>query len=425
MLAILLQTLLAGTLLTQTPKTNTTLFPFLPDTGYITVYPENDNRMFYWHFPSKTNPDTAPILIWLQGGPGCASSGGLFFENGPFIVKNYTIDQKAENRPFAWNEKANLLFPDQPLGIGFSTVSEGRVAETATDIQEQFLLFFQGFLAKYPKYKGRPVFVSGESYGGHWIPYIGSALFYSNDPDINMKGLLIGNGYVYSKISNIYYPKFAYKYKNYTNLSAEKYTELVKNADLCAHLTDIHPTPQFAPRTYDLCNNIEGVINEIATKFNPTFSQYYMPGGWEENTQFLPFLNSEPVQKLLGVNKKFDSCNNTFGDVFGSQDYYMDAREYVVRLLGDGVRVWFYNGDLDMDCNYDMEEYLLGRMEWSGRRAWVGKGLEECVYGLCKEVLGLKYVRFVGAGHMVPDFKPRLCLDMVNEFMDWAQKGQN
>jgi carboxypeptidase C (cathepsin A) len=65
--------------------------------------------MFYWFFESRSNPDKDPLLIWLNGGPGCSSLIALFFENGPFEIKN-DGDTKATLRSIAWNQKANVIF---------------------------------------------------------------------------------------------------------------------------------------------------------------------------------------------------------------------------------------------------------------------------------------------------------------------------
>lgn len=75
---------------------------------------------------SRSDPANDPLVIWLQGGPGCSSMLGLYTENGPF---NFHFDKEnirqpfqLENNPFSWNNEANVMYVDQPLGTGFSFV---------------------------------------------------------------------------------------------------------------------------------------------------------------------------------------------------------------------------------------------------------------------------------------------------------------
>lgn len=41
----------------------------------------------YWfHSFLQTQPLNAPVILWLQGGPGGSSLFGLFVEHGPYFV---------------------------------------------------------------------------------------------------------------------------------------------------------------------------------------------------------------------------------------------------------------------------------------------------------------------------------------------------
>lgn len=55
--------------------------------GFITVNETTNANMFFWYFPAATQPESAPVVLWLQGGPGASSLFGLFTENGPFEGK--------------------------------------------------------------------------------------------------------------------------------------------------------------------------------------------------------------------------------------------------------------------------------------------------------------------------------------------------
>ncbi|GFG31066.1 hypothetical protein Cfor_09288, partial [Coptotermes formosanus] len=54
--------------------------------GFFTVNAQYDSNLFFWFFPAEHGYETAPLLVWLQGGPGSTSLYGLFTELGPFFV---------------------------------------------------------------------------------------------------------------------------------------------------------------------------------------------------------------------------------------------------------------------------------------------------------------------------------------------------
>ncbi|KAJ1440085.1 Peptidase S10, serine carboxypeptidase [Sesbania bispinosa] len=52
----------------------------------------------------KTNPASMPLILWLNGGPGCSSIGvGAFIEHGPFITN---FDQSITRNKYSWNRGA-------------------------------------------------------------------------------------------------------------------------------------------------------------------------------------------------------------------------------------------------------------------------------------------------------------------------------
>ncbi|KAK1759981.1 serine carboxypeptidase [Echria macrotheca] len=78
-------------------------------------YPINT---FFWFFEARKNPHTAPLSIWLNGGPGGSSIMGLLEENGPCFVGP---DSKTTVlNPWSWNNEVNMLYIDQPNQVGFS-----------------------------------------------------------------------------------------------------------------------------------------------------------------------------------------------------------------------------------------------------------------------------------------------------------------
>ncbi|KAL9646839.1 hypothetical protein ABK040_013700 [Willaertia magna] len=86
--------------------------------GFIRVNETYQGDMYYVFCPALNNNVSAPIIMWLQGGPGASSMTGLFVENGPYLVDPKTL-QLVKNE-FTWNDNHHMLYVDNPLGSGFS-----------------------------------------------------------------------------------------------------------------------------------------------------------------------------------------------------------------------------------------------------------------------------------------------------------------
>ncbi|GJD00760.1 carboxypeptidase Y [Colletotrichum higginsianum] len=126
--------------------------------------------MFFWYFESRHQPQDAPLIIWLNGGPGASSLLGAFHEIGPCSV---TEDgEKTVRSESSWTEFANMLFIDQPIGVGFSDPQDPslwskNLQESAIDLDK----FLDVFLGEYfPSLQKRPIHFAGESFGGKYCP---------------------------------------------------------------------------------------------------------------------------------------------------------------------------------------------------------------------------------------------------------------
>jgi len=48
--------------------------------GYITVGDEQNKRHLYYYFAtSERNPATDPVVLWLNGGPGCSGLNAVLY----------------------------------------------------------------------------------------------------------------------------------------------------------------------------------------------------------------------------------------------------------------------------------------------------------------------------------------------------------
>lgn len=138
------------------------------------------NHLFFWFFPAQSKAATAPLIVWLQGGPGWPTMYGLFKENGPFLIGWDAIEGKPSllNNIYSWNINHNMLYIDNPVGTGFSfseAPSEEGLAQTDFQLAFELLEALTQFMLLYPfLIQGAiaaqtPVYAFGESYGGSYV----------------------------------------------------------------------------------------------------------------------------------------------------------------------------------------------------------------------------------------------------------------
>lgn len=167
--------------------------------GYIDVGEDvngSKNKMFFWMMESRSAPASDPVVIWLSGGPGCSSVAAQMEENGPLHLQG---DGSMINNPNGWNSHANLVYLDQPLQTGLSFSGDDSLIYEQYQATTDFKVFLKGFYKAFPNFKGRDLYISGESYAGHFIPAFATSML--SDPSfdkagIHLKGVAIGNGWI-------------------------------------------------------------------------------------------------------------------------------------------------------------------------------------------------------------------------------------
>lgn len=167
--------------------------------GFIQVNETLNSHLFYWFFRDEALSETAPLVLWLNGGPGASSQLGSLLENGPLrLIKTEEGVRGDVLKGQAWTAEANMLYLDQPVGVGYSFGS--LVYKGQAEVRKYSIAFLKGFFEKYPEMADRPFFVTGESYGGKYEPNIADAILEYNKANpnkkINLKGMIVGNGYV-------------------------------------------------------------------------------------------------------------------------------------------------------------------------------------------------------------------------------------
>lgn len=249
-------------------------------TGYVhlpanVLKPTQGNysiNTFFWFIEARQLPESAPLTIFINGGPGSSSMVGLFQEVGPCQVVEIDEDTLGTiAREWGWDRSSNILFVDQPVQVGFSydvvtnmslnlldevlftnptsvpisqpsytflngsfgSSNNAHTANTSTIAAQSIWHFLQAFLTAFPQYNPgvRPsgdgdgtvgINLFTESYGGKFGPAMASYFTEQNtmrrlDPvfgnstlEIHLTSLGIMNGWIDLLVQMPFFPRFAY-----------------------------------------------------------------------------------------------------------------------------------------------------------------------------------------------------------------------
>ncbi len=366
------------------------------NSSYIDV--GEGSSLFYMLFRARdktiANP---PLVIWLEGGPGYSSELGVFSEGGPYIVNNVT--KEIEKNLYAWNNAADTLFVDQPAGTQFSFATKAeRICKDEKCVADDFYRFLQGFYKKYPEYAGRPLYVSGVSYGGHYVPAIAGKLLTEKNPTMNLKGIAIGNGMVDAYTQMDGHPRFLYENGLIGFLDYMIFRALV----LVCKVANIFV---FEPLDYACASSFFTFYIKQGITVDP-YDIHEKPSIYDPyESKATAYLNKAEVQTALGVNMVFSMVNVTVYESM-QRDWKTSMSPEVELALEQGVKVFLFFGTNDYVCNWMGGEYLADSLDWSGRteylkqeyKGWKVNGAE---FAKVKGYKNLSLIQVYNAGHTI------------------------
>ncbi|OQS02029.1 serine protease family S10 [Thraustotheca clavata] len=418
--------------------------------GYIALPHKTDASYFYWFFESRSNPENDPLVLWLTGGPGGSSMMALLTENGPCHV---TADGKdTVNNPYSWTNNANVIWVDQPVGVGFSYGAKGDYDHSEYDVAVNMHAFLQGWLEAHPKFANHKFFITGESYAGHYIPAIAAHILDKSDTDgyapIKLSGVAIGNGLTNPAVQiahhadmiqdNSYGKKLmndhdfaSYKQsiKKVVNLAAKCNNENDNFA--CTEATarwmsDVsHPLMSIANvDPYDLRKDNIAVMKKDLDGTHAPLSPGLIANFGSPAVH--AFLNDKLVQEKLNVKgDRTHGWNEISQHIFRNfmGDFSKTFDGMVANILDADVPVLIYAGDADLVCNWKGNYAWTSALNWSGKKAYNDASMSDFVVdgeavGSVKSADKLTFARIYNAGHMVPADQPKVALEMINRFLN-------
>ena len=383
-------------------------------------------------FESRNDPENDPVVLWLNGGPGCSSLTGLFMELGPSSIDK---NLKPVYNEYAWNSNASVIFLDQPVNVGYS-YSGSAVSDTVAagkDVYALLTLFFNQF----PEYAKQAFHIAGESYGGHYIPVFASEILSHKKRNINLQSVLIGNGLTDGLTQYEYYRPMACGEGGYKSVLDEGTCQSMDNAlPRCQSLINACYNSESAwtcvPASIYCNNALIGPYQrtgmnpyDVRSKCEDDSSLCYTAMGWVSE-----YLNKAEVRKAVGAEVEgYDSCNFDINRNFLMHGDWMKPYHRLVPGILEEISVLLYAGDADFICNWLGNKAWSEALEWPGQKEYAPLPLKDLKLGGSGKDIGqikshgnFTFARLYGGGHMVPMDQPEASLDFFNRWLggEWA-----
>lgn len=345
-----------------------------------------------------------------------------FYELGPYrVTKSLTLKP---NRG-SWNRIFGLIFLDSPIGTGFSVAATPQ--EIPTDqigVAKHLFAAITRFVQLDPVFKHRPIYITGESYAGKYVPAIGYYILEKNaelkdTKRVNLAGLAIGDGLTDPVTQVVTHAVNAY----YVGLINERQKNELEKAQLEAvdlvHRGNWSEATDARNHALRLLRNMTG----LATLYDYSRKVLY------EDDLVEKFLNIAEVKKALGVNVNesfvYEVCSDVVGDVLHA-DVMKSVKFMVEKLLSESTRVLLYQAQRDLQDGVVQTDVWVKTMKWEGiveflnaeREIWKVNGE---LAGYVQKWKSLTNVVVLGGGHLLPTDQPLNSQAMIE---DWVlEKG--
>jgi cathepsin A (carboxypeptidase C) len=397
--------------------------------GFVEVEKESNSNLFYWFFRHERMEDSAPLVFWINGGPGSSSMLGNFLENGPLkIVKDDKNNTKVHSiNDQAWTAVANMVYVDQPIGVGYSyghrKITEGK------QIGEYIIKFFIGFYENYPDMKSKKLYISGESYAGKYLPQIASSIIDYNqekadDDKIPLTGVLIGNGFVDPITQRMSMRQLSVG-AGHLQFDSLPELDIVEKRCYDANANKDSDAPSICGYVATFLRTINGGMNSYDIRYPESNST--IPKGYMEEYLNQPEVVSQVHADSSDKTPKFISSNSTVHENFDGDGMirYIDEHQ---KILDHGLTLLIFAGNFDnRDGPYGIQQWMK-KLKWSEMTEFHSSPTKIYRYvsydnkeirlgGNFKQHKNLNFLVVYAAGHMVPATQLALSRNMLEDII--------
>ncbi|KAJ8924038.1 hypothetical protein NQ315_006815, partial [Exocentrus adspersus] len=374
--------------------------------GHVTV--RRGAHMFWWLYYTTadvSNYTERPLIIWLQGGPGMPSSGyGNFMEIGP-------LDINFNRRDYSPIQDFNVLFIDNPVGVGYSYVdgNDTKTPKNNEEIGEDLFRFLKIFMNEKEEFQDVPLYIFGESYGGKMAVEFACQIAKKKKKHKhkwNFKGIGLGNSYI-SPVEYIRsYSSLAYQLGLVDKQGFTRIDELAKQIEVLINKKDFEEAADVE------LTMMQALVKEMpgvdVYNFNARTNISSEPSLFSYLGPFTEKMNSL-VKSYLGVaeEKEWKFLNNEIYESL-SKDLLKSVAKRVEFLLNNtDIKIIVYNGLLDFLVNTAGTRLWMENLRWKSRDKWKEASqqyfsVDGYIEGYVKQADNLFLYVIFRAGHSVP-----------------------
>ncbi|KAJ8899307.1 hypothetical protein K2173_018281 [Erythroxylum novogranatense] len=459
-------------LVTQIPGFSGTL-PSKHYGGYVTIDETHGRRLFYYFVESERNPAKDPVVLWLNGGPGCSSFDGFVYEHGPF---NFETKQgglpKLHLNQYSWSKVSSVIYLDSPAGVGFS-YSENKTDYITGDLKTSLdsHVFLLKWFELYPEFLSNPFFIAGESYAGVYVPTLAYDVVKGIDdgkkPILNFKGYLVGNGVTDEEFDGNALVPFAHGmglisddlyeevnractgnfYRPQTDSCSSKLAKVEEDVDglniydilepcyYDAELMEAKDSKIRLPSSFQQLGKTDRPLPVRKRMFGrawplrapvrdgivPTWPQLLNGESvpCTDDEVAMSWLNNEAVRRAIhaedvNVAGVWELCTDRI-------EFRHDAGsmiKYHKNLTLRGLRALIFSGDHDMCVPFTGSQAWTRSMGYKVVDEWRPWTSNRQIAGYTQGYENnLTFLTIKGAGHTVPEYKPKEALDFYSRFL--------
>jgi carboxypeptidase C (cathepsin A) len=430
-------------------------FPYdkVMHSGYLDLASNPLKKLHYILVDSERDPSNDPVVLWLNGGPGCSSLEGFSVELGPASFIPGSTD--ATVNPHRWNKNANVIFLESPAGVGFS-YNDDPNDRNYEDVKagKENLEAMVSFFNKFPELRKNKFYITGESYAGIYIPHLAKNIVEHNKKSvdtqkINLIGFMVGNGVVDWTLdadtggaTNDY----AYTHALYGEDLRDEYKRNCLNnetkSDLKCRATQTKINHNLrtvnAYNIYETClDKKENFLNSIPRIKRDKF--WYTP--------FLKIKQDKSPEYLSYLADEFPACDDDIGpyayfrrkdvqialnvrtdlqpwETCADINYYIDHSTGTIGLypdlLKENLKIFIFSGDADAVVPFNGTEKWIKKLGLKAHSSYTPYYVPDQSHaaGFYVKFEGLTFITIRGAGHMVPQTKPDVAEYVLSQFLN-------